>query len=370
MASKQKSAKEPRVAPAGRASPKPPARAPVPAAPVPAAAVTRAGTVALIGRPNVGKSTLLNALLGERIAITSHHAQTTRDRIAGILTTGGVQYVFLDTPGFHRARHKLGEHMNEVARAAAAECDVAIFMTEPETRQTPEGVGVNPIVREDDRAILQAIPDKTPIVLLLNKTDKIKLKQVLFPLLEAYGKERDVAAIVPVSALKGDGLKAILAEVGKVLPEGDALFDAEELSDKPVRFFVGEFVREQILRRTRQEVPHGIAVTVESFDENAKLVRISVTVHVAKESHKGIIIGDGGKMLSAVGRAARLRAEELLGRKVHLETFVRATPGWFDDAARLADMGYADEAPAKRRRAGKPRTAKTNARPQKRDNAT
>jgi GTP-binding protein Era len=324
-------------------------------------AVKRAGTVALIGRPNVGKSTLLNALLGERIAITSHHAQTTRDRIAGILTTGGVQYVFLDTPGFHRARHKLGEHMNEVARAAAAECDVAVFMTEPETRNTPEGLSVNPTVRDDDRAILEAIPAKTPVVLLLNKIDKIKVKQVLFPLLEAYGKVRELAAIVPVSALKADGLAAILAEVGKVLPEGDALFDAEELSDKPVRFFVGEFVREQILRRTRQEVPHGIAVTVESFDENAKLVRISVTVHVAKESHKGIIIGDGAKMLTAVGRAARLRAEELLGRKVHLETFVRATPGWFDDAARLADMGYRDETPTKRKRAGKPRPAKTKA---------
>jgi GTP-binding protein Era len=333
-----------------------------------AGAIQRAGTVALIGRPNVGKSTLLNALLGERIAITSHHAQTTRDRIAGILTTDGVQYVFLDTPGFHRARHKLGERMNELARAAAAECDVAVFMTEPETRQTPEGLAVNATVREDDREILAAIPEKTPVVLLLNKIDKIKKKQVLFPLLEAYGKERDFAAIVPVSALKGDGRKAILAEVGKALPEGDALFDSEELSDKPVRFFVGEFVREQILRRTRQEVPHGIAVTVESFDEGAKLVRIAVTVHVAKESHKGIIIGDGGKMLGAVGRAARLRAEELLGRKVHLETFVRATPGWFDDAARLADMGYADETAAKRKRAGKPRTArpgktKTPARP-------
>ena len=318
--------------------------------------VQRAGTVALIGRPNVGKSTLLNALLGERIAITSHHAQTTRDRIAGILTSDGVQFVYLDTPGFHRARHKLGERMNEIARAAASECDVAVFMTEPETRMTPEGLAVNATVRDDDREILAAIPEKTPVVLLLNKIDKIKKKQVLFPLLEAYGKERDFAAIVPVSALKGDGRKAILAEVGKALPEGEALFDAEELSDKPVRFFVGEFVREQILRRTRQEVPHGIAVTVESFDENAKLVRIAVTVHVAKDSHKGIIIGDGGKMLGSIGRAARLRAEELLGRKVHLETFVRATPGWFDDAARLADMGYADETAAKRKRAGKPRT--------------
>jgi GTPase len=322
----------------------------------------RAGTIALVGRPNVGKSTLLNALLGERIAITSHHAQTTRDRIAGILTRDGVQFVFLDTPGIHRARHKLGERMNELARAAATECDVAIFMTEPDMRQTPEGLVVHPEVREDDRAILAAIPAKTPIVLLINKIDKIKRKQLLFPLLEAYGKERDLAAIVPVSALKGDGRAAVLDEVAKLLPEGEPLFDEDELSDKPVRFFVGEFVREQILRRTRQEVPHGIAVTVESFDENPKLVRIAVTVHVAKESHKGIIIGDGGKMLGAVGRAARLRAEELLGRKVHLETFVRATPGWFDDAARLVDMGYSDEGlkPAKKKRAGKPRRRPTS----------
>ena len=311
----------------------------------------RAGTIALIGRPNVGKSTLLNALLGERIAITSRHAQTTRDRIAGILTHEGFQYVFLDTPGLHTARHNLGERMNNVAQAAAAECDVVIFMTEPELRQTPEGAAVSPTVREDDRAILAAIPAKTPIVLLINKIDRIKQKQVLFPLLEAYGKERDVAAIVPVSALKGEGKARILAEVGKLLPEGPPLFDEEELSDKPVRFFVGEFVREQILVRTRQEVPHGVAVTVESFDEGPKLVRIAVTVHVAKESHKGILIGDGGKMLREIGTSARKRAEGLIGQKVHLETFVRTTAGWFDDAARLVDMGYADETPARTRKA-------------------
>jgi GTP-binding protein Era len=316
---------------------------------------TRAGTIALVGRPNVGKSTLLNALLQERIAIVSHHAQTTRDRIAGILTKDGVQFVFLDTPGFHRARHKLGEHMNEVARAAAAECDVALFLTEPETRAGVDGVEVNATVREDDREILKAIPEGTRIILVLNKIDKIKRKQVLMPLLEALGKERDLAAIVPVSALKGEGLERILGEVAKLLPESEPLYEEDELSDKPVRFFVGEFVREQILRRTRQEIPHGVAVTVESFDENAKLARISVTIHVAKESHKGIIIGDGGKMLVAVGTAARKRAEELMGRKVHLETFVRCTPGWFDDAARLADMGYADEAGTKKKRAGRPR---------------
>jgi GTPase len=321
------------------------------------AASTRAGTIALVGRPNVGKSTLLNALLKERIAIVSHHAQTTRDRIAGILTRDGVQFVFLDTPGFHRARHKLGEHMNEVARAAAAECDVALFMTEPETRAGADGIEVNATVREDDRAILAAIPASTAIVLVLNKIDKVKRKQVLMPLLEAYGKERELAAVVPVSALKGDGMDRILGEVAKLLPESEPLYEEDELSDKPVRFFVGEFVREQILRRTRQEIPHGVAVTVESFDENAKLVRIAVTIHVAKESHKGIIIGDGGKMLVAVGTAARKRAEELLQRKVHLETFVRATPGWFDDAARMADMGYTGEAGTKKKkRAGRPRS--------------
>lgn len=324
------------------------------------AVTSRAGTIALVGRPNVGKSTLLNALLKERIAIVSHHAQTTRDRIAGILTRDGVQYVFLDTPGFHRARHKLGEHMNEVARAAAAECDVALFLTEPETRAGVDGVEVNATVREDDRAILSAIPENTAIILVLNKIDKIKKKQVLMPLLDAYGKERPLAAVVPISALKGDGMDRILSEVAKLLPLSEPLYEEDELSDKPVRFFVGEFVREQILQRTRQEIPHGVAVTVESFDENAKLVRIAVTIHVAKDSHKGIIIGDGGKMLVAVGSAARKRAEDLLGRKVHLETFVRCTPGWFDDSARLADMGYAGDAAAKKtkKRAGRPRPPK------------
>jgi GTP-binding protein Era len=159
-------------------------------------------------------------------------------------------------------------------------------------------------------------------------------------------------------------MRRILDEVAKLVPQSEPLFEEDELSDKPVRFFVGEFVREQILRRTRQEIPHGVAVTVESFDEGAKVVRIGVTIHVAKDSHKGIIIGDGGKMLVAVGSAARRRAEELLGRKVHLETFVRATPGWFDDSARLADMGYADEGASKK--AKRTLSARHSARTEKR----
>lgn len=304
----------------------------------PKAARPRAGTVALVGRPNVGKSTLLNAVLGERIAITSHHPETTRDRIAGIVGRGDSQLVFLDTPGIHRPRHRLGERMNDLAAETAAAADVAVFMTDvtasPEARP-----------REDDRAILTTIPASTPTIIVINKIDRVKPKALLFPVLEAYGTVRDVAAVVPVSALKGDGVERILDEVEKLLPEGPPLYDPEEISDKPVRFFIAEFVREQVLRRTRQEVPHGVAVTVDAFEDGPKATRVAVTVHVAKDSHKGIIIGDGGKMLATIGKAARERAERLLGRKVHLTTFVRATPGWFDDPRRLAELGYADDAP-------------------------
>jgi GTP-binding protein Era len=302
----------------------------------------RAGTIALVGRPNVGKSTLLNALLGERIAITSHHPETTRDRIAGIVARGTSQLVFLDTPGIHRPRHRLGERMNDVAAEAAAGADVAIFMTDV-------GVPPDPKPREDDRAILTAIPAKTPTIIVLNKIDKVHPKSLLMPVLEAYGAMRpDAVAVIPVSALKDSGTEQILAEVEKHLPEGPPLYDPDEISDKPVRFFVAEFVREQILRRTRQEVPHGVAVTVDTFEEGKKGTKIAVTVHVAKESHKGIIIGDGGKMLGAIGKAARERAQRLLGTKVHLTTFVRATPGWFDDPKHLADLGYVEETGKKR----------------------
>lgn len=300
----------------------------------------RAGTVALVGRPNVGKSTLLNALLGERIAITSHHPQTTRDRIAGIVTREDAQLVFLDTPGFHSAKNRLGERMNELAKRAAEECDVAIFMTDVDAKPT----GVRPA----DEAVLAAIPAGKPTLVVINKIDKVHPKELLFPVLDAYAKLRDVVALVPVSALKANGVERIAAEVAKLLPEGEPLYDPEEISDKPLRFFVAEFVREQILKRTRQEVPHGVAVTVESFEDGKKQTRIAVTVHVAKESHKAIIIGDGGAMLRDVGTAARKRAEGLLGRKVHLETWVKANPKWFDDPKQLAELGYEEGAPAKK----------------------
>ena len=302
----------------------------------------RAGTVALLGRPNVGKSTLLNALCGERIAITSHHPQTTRDRIAGIVNRPGTQVVFLDTPGVHSAKHKLGERMNHLATSSAADCDVVIFMTDVGTQPQNKP-------RPEDLAILRGVPDGKPVILVINKIDRVKPRELLFPVLEEHAKMRDFAAVVPVGALRGDGAERLIEEISKLLPEGEPIYGEDEITDKPVRFLVSEYVREQILRRTREEIPHGVAVTIEAFEEGPKAHKISATIHVAKDSHKGILIGNGGQMLKEIGMAARKRAEQLVGHKIHLTTFVRATPKWFDDPARLAEMGYVDEAPKKKK---------------------
>lgn len=349
------------------------------------AARFRAGTVALVGQPNVGKSTLLNVIIGERLAITSHHPQTTRDRIAGILTTPKAQFVFLDTPGLHSAKNRLGHRMNDVASGAALEADVVVFVAaigggsksrvvagaEGSTREldaSKKGFGsvaapVAPkvtVVEVDkrDREILEKLPEATPVILVVNKVDRLRDKAELFDLLAAYGALRDFAAVVPLSAKeearriknrrKEDGISRLLAEIEGRLPEGDLLFPDDELSDRPVRFFVAEIVREQALLRTREEVPHGVAVTVDAFEEGKKLTRVTLTMHVAKESHKGILIGQGGQMLAAIGTAARERVERLLGQKVHLDIRVKATPGWFDDAAHLSSLGYADDSGSKK----------------------
>ena len=336
MASGATSNQPARAAAKGAARSKPkqePSKAPKPR---PKKGRPRSGTIALIGRPNVGKSTLLNAMLGTRLAITSHHPQTTRDRIAGILTTDHTQFVFLDTPGVHKAKNRLGQRMNDLATGTAADADVVVFVVDVGPAATPE-------VRPDDAEAIRTIPDGKPVLLVVNKVDRIAEKPKLLDYLTTYAGMRDFVAIVPVSAKKRDGIQRLLGEIESVLPEGEHLYPEDELSDRPVRFFIAELVREQVLMRTRQEVPHGVAVTVDAFEETKKLTRITISVHVAKDSHKGIIIGHGGKMLAAIGTSARERAERLLGQKVHLDVRVKATPGWFDDAARLVDLGYGDE---------------------------
>jgi GTPase len=294
---------------------------------------THAGRVAIVGRPNVGKSTLLNALLGEPIAITSLHPQTTRDTVRGVLTAGDTQYVFVDTPGLHPPRTRLGHWMNETARQAARDADVLVLVVEtPKDGQIPKPLAADLAVASDMPAL--------PSILVINKVDRLKDKTQLLPLMAAFAEQSTFAATVPISARRANGTDRLLVEVRALLPEQPFLFEADTLSDQPVRFFVAEFVREQILKQTRQEVPHGVAVVVERFDESSKVPHIEVAVHVAREAHKKILIGAQGQMLKSIGIAARERVEQMLERRVHLQLWVRTTPDWMDDPARLRELGY------------------------------
>jgi len=289
----------------------------------------RSGRIAIVGRPNVGKSTLLNALLGEPIAIISRHAQTTREPVRGVLTLGDVQYVFVDTPGLHAARTRLGHWMNDVAREVARSADAVVLVVEP--RVDPADVA---LARELERL---------PIVLAVNKVDRLAQKSELLPLLAAFAHAHPFAATVPVSAKKADGTDRLLVELRALVPEQPFPYPTDTLSDQPVRRFVAEFVREQILAHTTQEVPHGAAVTVERFDESTPVPHIDVVVHVARESHKKILIGAKGQMMKRIGMAARARVEQMLGQKVHIKIWVKTTPDWMNDPVKLRELGYLGE---------------------------
>jgi GTP-binding protein Era len=288
----------------------------------------RSGRVAIVGRPNVGKSTLLNALLGEPIAITSPHPQTTRDVVRGVLTVADTQYVFVDTPGLHEPRTRLGRWMNEVARDSAREADAVVLVIEPK-------------VDEADLALARELP-KMPTVLVVNKVDRVKDKPSLLPVLAALGEALPDAAIVPCSARRADGVDRLLKELRERLPEQPFLCDPDTLSDQPVRTFVAEFVREQVLAHTWQEVPHGVAVVVERFDESADVPHIELAIHVAREAHKKILVGAQGQMMKRIGTAARARVEQMMGRHVHLKLWVRTTPDWMNDPAKLRELGYGE----------------------------
>jgi len=291
---------------------------------------TRSGRVALVGRPNVGKSTLLNALLGEPIAIISPHPQTTREPVRGVLTVGETQYVFVDTPGMHDAKTRLGHRMNDQAQSQAREADVVVLVTETWADERDLALA---------RRLGELVGD-VPAVLVLNKVDKLKDKALLLPVITAFNEIRSFAAVIPMSARRKDGPERLLGVLAELLPEQEMLYPRDTLSDQPEKFFVAELVREQILAHTRQEVPHGVAVVIERFEEGKNATTIEIAVHVARESHKGILVGAKGSMMKAIGTAARARVEQMLGRKVHLAIRVRATPGWMDDPAKLAELGY------------------------------
>ena len=296
-------------------------------------AAFRAGHIALVGRPNVGKSTLLNALIGEPIAITSPQPQTTRDQIRGIVTTERAQFVFVDTPGLHASRSKLGTRMNEAAKAASSSADIVVVVVDL-------GRGGEPVLADADFKLVEEMSAEFKTIVVVNKIDLIKEKVKILPVLQRLSALEQVVAVIPLSARRADGLNRLLGEIEPHLPESPPLFETDSLSDKPVRFFVAEFVREQILRKTRQEIPHGVATVVERFDDSGPVVHIDVVIHTLRESHKKILIGKGGELLKQVGTDARARVEGMLDRKVFLKLFVRVTPAWQDSDALLTELGY------------------------------
>ncbi len=309
----------------------------------------RFGTVALVGRTNVGKSTLLNAVLGEPLAITSPLPQTTRDALLGVMRRGDAQIAFLDTPGVHRPRTELGRRMNTAAYESARSADVVVLMTDMWDK-APKGsiTGTspsplhNPWIRPGDREVIETLATFAPgpRVLLINKVDLVRDKQLLLPMLEAYSKAYEFEALVPTSVLNNDGVDIALDEIARLLPEGPAGFDDETLTNRPVLFFVREYVREAVLRQCEREVPHAVAVSIDRADESARLLRLSATIHVEKVGQRKIVVGQGGERIKSIGTAARERIESLVDKKVHLELFVRVTPHWKDMPRQLAEMGY------------------------------
>lgn len=295
-------------------------------------ATPRSGSAAIIGRPNVGKSTLLNSLLGQKLAIATPKPGTTRSVLLGIYVQSDppTQIAFIDTPGMHRPTNALGRALMEDAKMGLDGADVVAFVTE-----IPKQGGTLRFPVPADAQILEQLrAAKAKVVLVLNKVDRIKEKALLLPLIERAQKAFDFAGIVPVSALRNDNIAALVSALREQLPEGLA-YDPEQLTDKPQRFFVSELIREAVLTHTHEEVPHGVAVVVDSFDEQPEITRISATIIVSKSSHKGIVIGQRGERIKEVGRDARLGMEQMFERKVFLELWVKVVPDWANDPAKV-----------------------------------
>jgi GTPase len=302
----------------------------------------RAGLVALLGRPNVGKSTLLNAALGQALAPVSATPQTTRDALLGVVHHGQAELAVLDTPGLHRPKTELGRVMNNAAREAVRSADVVVLVVEvPEAKPRPGGAPRTIAPHPGDRTLLADIGDKKT-VLVVNKVDRVHDKGLLLPFMEAFAAMHPFGAIVPVSAIRGDGVHRVLDEVAALCPEGAWQHGEDDLTDRPTRFFAAEYVREQILRATQKEVPHASAVAIEQFVEppGGGTLHVDATIVVERPGQKRILIGAGGAMLKKIGTAARLRLEELTERKVNLKLWVKVEPDWRESRRALQDLGY------------------------------
>ena len=291
----------------------------------------KSGLVTLIGRPNVGKSTLMNRLIGQKIAITSNKPQTTRNKIQTVYTCEQGQIVFLDTPGIHKAKNKLGDYMVNVAQHTLSEVDVILWLVEPST-----------FIGAGERHIIEQLKKtKTPVILVINKTDTVKREEIL-TFIDAYRKELDFAEIVPVSALKGDNTQDLIDSIFKYLPYGPMFYDEDTVTDQPQRQIVSELIREQALRCLDEEIPHGIAVSIDQMKWRAddSIVDIDATIVCERDSHKGIIIGKGGSMLKKIGSRARKEIEDLLETQVNLKLWVKVKKDWRDSDFLLKNFGY------------------------------
>ena len=289
------------------------------------------GFIAIIGRPNVGKSTLLNRILGQKVAITSNKPQTTRNRILGIHNFSAGQALFVDTPGIHKAKGKLNRFMVDQAIGASSDVDLILFLVEAD--DSPGG---------GDEYILKLLDKSSvPVFLIINKIDLVKPPQLL-KLIQQYSERFKFAEVIPLSARGGDGVPQLLQAIEPLLPEGPRYYPEDMLTDQPERFIVAELVREKIMRRTSEEIPYGVGVQVDTFEEKPgkNLVVIQATIHVERNSHKKIIVGKGGQMIKSVGQEARKDIERLLGTRVFLELFVRVDKDWTQSERMLKELGY------------------------------
>lgn len=287
------------------------------------------GFVAIVGRPNVGKSTFLNRVIGQKIAIMSDKPQTTRNKIQGVYTTKDAQIVFIDTPGIHKPQNKLGDFMMESALSALKEVDAVLFMVNATEHR---GAGDNFIIDH-----LKTV--EKPIYLLINKIDEISPDDIM-PIIEQYKNALPFKDVYPISALQGNNVPELIETLVKTLPNGPQYYPADEVTDHPERFVISELIREKVLELTRQEIPHSTAVVVESIKDEQSLLRIRATIIVERDGQKGIVIGKGGEMLKKIGTLARKDIENMMGNKVFLELWVKVVPHWRDKANLLNSYGY------------------------------
>ena len=293
---------------------------------------TKTAMITIAGRPNVGKSTLTNFLVGEKIAIVSNKPQTTRNRICGIVTKGDTQFVFVDTPGYHRARTKLGDYMVNAVRESIADVDATVLVVEPIAS-----------VGAQEQALLEQLKGKkSPIILAINKIDTVE-KDILLEVMAVYSKEADFAAIIPISAKTGDGVDALLTECGKYAVDSPFLFDEDMTTDQPERQVMAEIIREKLLWCLDREIPHGTAVEITKFSEREDgIIDLDATIFCEKASHKGIIIGKQGAMLKKISTMARNDCEKFMGTKIFLTTWVKVKENWRDSDFLVRNFGYSE----------------------------